>query len=148
MNDNSIIVENARLIFKNFSGNEGPYNTAGVRSFSLLLDTPELIQLFGDAGFNIKPLRMREEDTEQHYHLPVAVSYKAIPPEVYLVTANGKVPLTEETIGNLDYSQIELVDLSIRPRFWELNGNSGIKAYLKKMFVTINQDPLDLKYAD
>lgn len=148
MRDNSIIIENAKLIFKNFSGAEGPYNTAGVRSFSLLLDTPELIHLFGDAGYNIKPLRMREEDEEQHYHLPVAVSYKILPPEVWLVTDAGKVPLTEETIGNLDYSQIEMVDLSIRPRYWELNGRTGVKAYLKKMFATINQDPLDLKYAD
>lgn len=148
MSDNSIIVENAKLIFKNFSGAEGPYNPAGNRSFSLLLDTPELCDLFGNAGFNIKPLQMRDEDTEQHFHLPVAVGYKVMPPEVWLVTSHGKVPLTEETIGNLDFTAIANVDLAIRPRYWELNGRTGIKAYLKKMFVTIDEDPLDLKYAD
>ena len=40
------------------------------------------------------------------------------------------------------------MDLTINPYVWEANGNTGVKAYLGTMYVTIAEDPLDAKYAD
>ena len=41
---------------------------------------------------------------------------------------------------------IETVDLIVNGSYYEMNGKSGLKAYLQSMFVTIREDALELKY--
>ena len=40
------------------------------------------------------------------------------------------------------------MDLIIKPYVWEVGGNTGIKAYLKTMYVTAADDPFYQKYRD
>jgi hypothetical protein len=47
----------------------------------------------------------------------------------------------------LDIVEIHHTDLIIRPYNWEVSGKTGKKAYLKSLFITIVEDPLELKYA-
>ena len=65
-----------------------------------------------------------------------------------MITSRGGTPLNEEDVEILDWADISNVDLIVRPYEWAVSGKTGVKAYLKSIFVTINEDELELKYAD
>ena len=142
---NNIMIEDARLIFKNFSGEESKFNRAGNKNFCVILDHDMADDLAAE-GWNIKYLRPREDGEEPTPYLQVTVAYGNIPPKVIMIAGRNKTPLDNVSIGTLDYAEIANVDLVIRPYNWEVNGKQGIKAYLKTMYVEIEQDAFASKY--
>lgn len=151
-NVSNIIMEDAHLIFRNFSGREEKYNRAGDRNFCVFIDDPEMAKQLTDDGWNIRIMPPREEGEDPRYYIQVAVSFKNFPPKVVMVTRKKQTPLNEETIASLDIADIRTVDLTIRPYSWVIqegtkNEKSGIKAYLKTMYVTIEEDEFAEKYA-
>lgn len=150
-----VTVEDARLIFKNFAGEEDQYNRKGNRNFGVTLDPEDATEL-EKLGWNIKWPKPRENaeegDEPLRPHINVTAKYDGPrPPRIFMITNRGRkrTELEEEMVDMLDYADMETVDLIFSAYHWSLpSGSSGIKAYLKTMYVHIREDELDLKYAD
>ncbi len=144
---NDLVMENCRIIFRNFSGKEGKFNPAGRRNFNVVLDERNAKNLMAD-GWNVKMSPPRNPEDEPMYRMEVAVNYNHIPPKIFLISGKVKTELDEDSVSSLDYAEIENVDLIVRPYIWEVNGKTGVKAYVKSMYVTIVQDEFEEKYRD
>ena len=144
-----IRMENARIIWRNFSGKADKFNPkGGKRSFSVVIEDAELASQLTEDGWNVKQLKPRNEEEEENprYSMQVKVSFDNKPPRVYLVTRNNKILMTEDTIDSLDYAEIQNVDLVRTPYTYDVNGKSGVAAYLKTMYVTVIEDEFADKY--
>jgi hypothetical protein len=142
-------MEGVRIIFRNFAGKEGQYNREGDRNFAVLLDERVATDLATD-GWTVKWLKPREdaEGEDPQAYLQVSVNFKGRPPRIVLVTSRGRTNLDESSIEMLDWADIINVDLIVRPYEWVVNNKSGIKAYLQSIYVTIEEDALEKKYAE
>ena len=152
VNEN-LVIENARLLFRNFSGRESKYNRAGQRNFCVYIedaaDAPEADRLTAGMSVFVRPVRTARS--------PAIIfrwrsALRTIPPTVYMITKRKKVKLDEESIDTLDFAEIRNVDLTIRPYNWVIqegtkNEKSGVKAYLRSLYVVIEEDEFAEKYA-
>ena len=123
------IFRDTQLAYRNFTGQPGPYNEEGVRSFSVMLDE-ELAKELMAQGLN----RIR-------------------PPRIYMVTGDGqRMPLRKtlmpedslEMMDNLEFSAVHLV---VAISNYTVRGSSGKKAYLQSLFGHVAMDPLEEEYA-
>lgn len=145
-NDNSVVMEDVRIVFRNFAGKEGMYNREGDRNFAVLLDDATAEAMAKD-GWNVKWLKAREEGEPDQAYLQVSVNFKGRPPRIVMITSRGRNNLGEDEVELLDWADIRTTDLIVRPYEWAVNGKTGIKAYLQSIFVTIEEDALELKYS-
>jgi hypothetical protein len=142
-----IEIENAELLWRNFRGEVGTYNKNGQRSVNIIIPTDMADPLIRD-GWNVRQLPPRDEGDDPLFHLQVKVSYGQIPPRIITIGSRtqNQTLLTDQTVGALDYADIESVDVVIRPYNWEVNGKRGVAAYLKTMYVVLSEDSFAHKY--
>jgi hypothetical protein len=147
--DGKYLIDEARIMFRNFEGKPGQFNAAGQRNFHVLLPQDVAQELEKD-GFNIKYLKPREEGDIPQAHLKVNVKMDSnIPPKIFIVTSKGRRQLTEDMLQMVDWADFANIDLifSRYKRDWP-DGRTTVTAYLQTFFGTIREDELELRYAD
>lgn len=147
-----IIIEGARIKFKNFAGEARQYNPAGQRNFVLCLPD-ELAQRLAAEGWNVKWKPGRHPEDPDEAQLVVKVKYNesgddhSRDPIAYLIQGRRKIALDGRTVATLDRLAPLNIDLVVRPYVWDINGNVGITAYLDEIYYTAVEG-LSSKYAD
>lgn len=159
MADSQLMIENAEVLFRNFAGLPSQYNPPGSRNFVVKLDRDVADAMIKD-GWSVGTLKPRDEGDEPEPMVRVTVKYTnrlgqpvKRPPQIVMITSRGRNTIPEELVDTLDWVDIKQVDLVIRPFHWTMHEGTamekrGISAYLKSFYVTIEEDPLELKYAD
>lgn len=129
-------IDDARIIFRNFSGAPSKYNREGDRNFAVIIPNQELADRLIEDGWNVRINDPRDEGDAPFMFLPVKIKFNDRGPSVYLKTGNRMNKLDEESVDILDNIDILSVDLDIRPYDWEVNGKTGRSAYLQSICVT------------
>lgn len=146
--NNKLAIDNARIIFKNFTGKDDKFGREGDRSFSIVIEDDALAEQLANDGWNVKPLTPRDPDEKVNHFIKVKISFKVRPPKIWLLTNHKRTLLDEDTVATLQYARIENADVVVSPWRWEVNGKTGIAAYLETLYVKIEDDPFADKYAD
>lgn len=139
-------IENARIIFRNFSGEGSKYNREGDRNFAVIIPDEEIKDQLVENGWSVKIRPPRDEDDSPFMYLPVKIKFNHRGPGIYLVSGDKVTRLNEETIGMLDEVDIKSVDMDLRPYDWEVNGKTGRSAYLQALNVIQNIDRFAARY--
>lgn len=135
-------IDDAKLVYRNFSGVGSKYNREGDRNFAVIIPDQEIADaLMNDTnqygvGWNVRIKPPREEGDEPFMYLPVKIRFNDRGPNVYLQTGDVRNKLDVDSIGCLDDVYISSVDLDIRPYDDEINGKPFRAAYLQSMCVT------------
>ena len=138
-------IDNAKVMFRNFAGAEGKYNPAGNRNFAVFLPDDIARQMEAD-DWSIRWLDSRDGEPPQGF-VSVKVNFGNYPPNIVLVSDGKMSKLSEENVNVLDFAEFEQVDLILRGHEWEVQGKSGIKAYLKTGYFVLVVDELAKKYS-
>ena len=141
-------IDDARIIYRNFSGAGSKYNREGDRNFAVIIPEKEMADALIAEGWNVKIKPPRDEDDDPFMFLPIKVKFNDRGPNAYLQTGARMNRLDEESIACLDDVDIISVDMDVRPYDWEVNGKAGRTAYLQSIKVIQEIDRFAARYAE
>ena len=146
-------IDDARIIWRNFSGRPTQFTREGDRDFTLVIPNQEICDaLLNDVNkygvpWNVKIKEPRDADDQPFMTLKVKVKFTDFGPRVYLKSGNKTVQLDEDSIGCLDSIDISSVDLDIRPYDDIASGKPFRAAYLQSIHVTQEVDRFAERFA-
>lgn len=147
----NVTIENARLVFRNFKGERNKFGSED-KTFGVVLPNDAADEMEA-LGWNIKQFKPRPEDepgTIPDRYIIVKVGWESKrPPSMVLINSNGRKRIDPAECDIFDWVDIQNADLIINAHVWEnAKGESGVKAYLTSLFITVNEDELEAKYRD
>lgn len=141
-------IDDAKIVFRNFSGLKSEFNREGDRNFSLVIPNQDIADEFIANGLNVKIRPPRNEDDAPFMHLKVKVNMdKSNPPVIYLRSGGNLRKLTADTMGILDTVDIASVDMDLNVWTWSHHGETGRSVFLSSICVTQNVDRFAARYA-
>ncbi len=141
-------IDDARIVYRNFSGAPSKFNREGDRNFAVVIETQEQADALIEEGWNVKIKAPRDEGEDPFIYLPVKIKFNDRGPSVYLRSGKAMRKLGEDTVDVLDNVDILSVSMDLRPYDWEVNGKSGRTAYLQSINVTQEVDRFADMYAE
>lgn len=149
--DNILEFNDARIVYRNFTGAPSKFNQNGERSFSIVIGngyfnnlemtSDEICDELEKDGWHIKRKPPVEEGEAPFNTLPVKVKFGAgRNPAVYLDDGVNIKQINEDLVSMIDDLNISGVDMDIRPYNWTMGNNSGTTAYLQSMCVKFIPD--------
>lgn len=145
-----IKIPNAKIMFRNFRGEKRRYNDEGDRNFCVVLSELEAEE-YSMNGLPVKAYEPKSGDGEVVHLLKVDVSYKYKDraPTAMMIKKDSKTFLKEDTIGNLDFAEIEKLDLILNASFYtRTDGTQGVGVYLNTLYAKVFEDEFALQYAN
>ena len=141
-------IDDARIVYRNFSGSPSKFNREGDRNFAVVIETQEQADALIAEGWNVKIKAPRDEGEDPFIYLPVKIKFNDRGPSVYLRSGKAMRKLSEETVDILDNVDILSVSMDLRPYDWEVTGKTGRTAYLQSINVTQEVDRFADIYAE
>lgn len=141
-------IDDARIVYRNFSGAPSKFNREGDRNFAVVIETQEQADALIEEGWNVKIKAPRDEGEDPFIYLPVKIKFNGRGPSVYLRSGKAMRKLGEDTVDILDNIDILSVSMDLRPYDWEVNGKTGRTAYLQSINVTQEVDRFADIYAE
>ena len=141
------LLQGVRLKYRNFRGLERKQggrvlNADGKRNFNVVLNEDQYLDL-KEKGWAVRA--KEDADGNPEYLLKVNLQFGVRPPMIKMVPSDGGkgIMVTEETVDQLDFVEIDNAELVIRPYNWDESGQYGAAAYLRSMRLDIYIDPLE-----
>lgn len=142
----SLEVEGVKLIYRNFSGAPSQYNADGDRNFCFIIEDEKQAKELQKDGWNVK---IRETEDGSFSFMKVKINMNSsYPPKIKMIIGEKAVTIDENNINLLDGADIQYADIVINPYEWEVNGSTGISAYLSELYVVCNSSRIGEKYQD
>lgn len=141
-------IDDAIIIYRNFSGVGSKFNREGDRNFAIVIEDQETADKLIAEGWNVRVKPPREDEEDPFMFLPVKIKFTDFGPAVYLKTGTAFNKLDEESIDCLDNIEILEANLDIRPYDWEVNGKTGRTAYLQGGEIIQKVDRFAMKYTE
>lgn len=141
----------ARIVYRNFSGAVGKFNVNGERTFSVVigngtldgkeLSSDEICDELEKDGWHIKRKPPVEDGEDPFNTLSIKVKFmEGRNPAIYIDDGEITKQIGEDVIGMIDDLNITSVDMDVRPYHWEMGSNSGTTAYLQSICVMFQPD--------
>ena len=126
-------IDEARIVYRNFSGVGSKYNREGDRNFAVVIPSEDIANKLIENGWNVKIKPARDEDDQPFMFLPVKIKFNERGPAVYVESGSNIRRLAESNVNIIDNIDISSVDMDIRPYEWDVNGKQGKTAYLQSI---------------
>lgn len=145
VDDRTLMVEDAEICYKNFSGEKTPMNDEGKRNFNLVIRDPELAEELTKLNYRIKPKKSEPNTWTLKVHLNMGSPY---PAEVYYITGSGKkVIMTENNIHQFNRIKMKEINIQINGSRRKDARDKFLNAYVDVMVVFGAKDVMREKFS-